>query len=226
MRLLDDEKQIGVWDQRMSELAARTFAPDIKLVELFQALNLAPQRAVDLGCGPGRHLVWLAERGWQVTGLDWSSRALDDARRALDSRGLSGELIKGDIRTPPDLGAPFQLAVATRVFHHGLLSDYKLAIKSLRRLLSAGGHAIISLPSASMIPLNYPVDWVEERTLVPTEGDEAGIPHHFFTEEEVREYSQEFSSVKLHKVREQYEEQTAQGPQLVKREWLWVVLGV
>jgi 2-polyprenyl-3-methyl-5-hydroxy-6-metoxy-1,4-benzoquinol methylase len=32
--------------------------------------NVPPGRALDLACGSGRHSRWLAERGWQVTGID------------------------------------------------------------------------------------------------------------------------------------------------------------
>lgn len=41
---------------------------------------LSPARAVDLACGEGRNSVWLAGRGWQVTGVDFSASALEKAR--------------------------------------------------------------------------------------------------------------------------------------------------
>lgn len=219
-----DERQIETWDRRMETIAKHSPTPDAKLVELVTALALEPQRALDIGCGPGRHLVWLAERGWRVTGLDWSKQALTDARAALRDRGLSGELVEGDIRTPPELGDPFRLAVATRVFHHGLYGDYERALRSLRQLLAAPGYAVLSLPSAALIPLTLAGEWVEERTFVPAEGDETGVPHHFFTAGEVRQSAAEFSSVEIHEVHEEYQEQTPGGPQLIRREWLWVVL--
>lgn len=42
--------------------------------------NLPPGIALDLACGEGRNAVWLALRGWSVTGVDYSSVALDKAR--------------------------------------------------------------------------------------------------------------------------------------------------
>src|SRR5581483_10861059 len=42
--------------------------------------GLPPGRAVDLACGEGRNAVWLAERGWRVTGADFSDVALEKAR--------------------------------------------------------------------------------------------------------------------------------------------------
>jgi SAM-dependent methyltransferase len=43
--------------------------------------ELQPGRAVDLACGEGRNAIWLAERGWQVTALDFSQVAVDRGRR-------------------------------------------------------------------------------------------------------------------------------------------------
>jgi SAM-dependent methyltransferase len=43
--------------------------------------DLPPGRAVDLACGEGRNAIWLAERGWQVTALDFSRVAVDRGRR-------------------------------------------------------------------------------------------------------------------------------------------------
>jgi SAM-dependent methyltransferase len=42
--------------------------------------DLPPGRALDLGCGEGRHAIWLAERGWTVTAIDFSQVAIDKAR--------------------------------------------------------------------------------------------------------------------------------------------------
>lgn len=43
--------------------------------------SLPHGRALDLGCGEGRHSLWLATRGWEVVGIDFSEVALDKARR-------------------------------------------------------------------------------------------------------------------------------------------------
>ena len=43
--------------------------------------SLPHGHALDLGCGEGRHSLWLATRGWEVVGVDFSEVALDKARR-------------------------------------------------------------------------------------------------------------------------------------------------
>ncbi len=46
------------------------------------AKDLAPGRALDLACGTGSNAVWLAQRGWHVTAVDWSAESLAQVRHA------------------------------------------------------------------------------------------------------------------------------------------------
>ncbi|WP_247829045.1 class I SAM-dependent methyltransferase [Arthrobacter antioxidans] len=51
--------------------------------------KLPPGRALDLGCGDGRHAVWLAGRSWQVEALDFSEEALRIGRERAFAEGVS-----------------------------------------------------------------------------------------------------------------------------------------
>ncbi len=66
------------WEDRYRSAAAIWSGnPNPRLVE--QATGLAPGTALDVGSGEGADAIWLAARGWQVTGLDISTVALDRA---------------------------------------------------------------------------------------------------------------------------------------------------
>lgn len=54
-----------------------------------EATDLAPGRALDLGCGEGADAVWLASRGWRVTGVDISYTALERAAAHAAEAGVS-----------------------------------------------------------------------------------------------------------------------------------------
>ncbi|WP_374153005.1 class I SAM-dependent methyltransferase [Pseudarthrobacter sp. WHRI 8279] len=57
------------------------------------ALNgLMPGRALDLGCGGGRHAVWLAGRGWHVEALDFSAEALANGLERASAEGVTGRI--------------------------------------------------------------------------------------------------------------------------------------
>jgi SAM-dependent methyltransferase len=46
--------------------------------------GLPPGHALDLACGEGRNARWLAERGWQVTAMDFSPVAIEKGRRLAE----------------------------------------------------------------------------------------------------------------------------------------------
>ncbi|HLU32183.1 MAG TPA: class I SAM-dependent methyltransferase, partial [Acidimicrobiia bacterium] len=75
------------WDERYREAPLSWPAEPNEFVEE-ELAGLEPGTAVDLACGEGRNAVWLAERGWQVTGVDFSSVAIDRARRMTAERGF------------------------------------------------------------------------------------------------------------------------------------------
>jgi SAM-dependent methyltransferase len=59
--------------------------------------DLPPGRALDVACGEGRNAVWLAERGWRVTAIDFSDVALAKGARLAESRGVEVEWVVGDV---------------------------------------------------------------------------------------------------------------------------------
>lgn len=84
------------WDQRYSgrELVWTSEANRF-LVE--EAAALAPARALDLACREGRNSVWLAERGWRVTGVDFSAVGLAKAAQLAEGRGIGAKWIAADL---------------------------------------------------------------------------------------------------------------------------------
>jgi SAM-dependent methyltransferase len=59
--------------------------------------RLAPGRAIDLACGEGRNAIWLAERGWQAVGADFSEVGLQKARQLANGRGVNVEWVAADL---------------------------------------------------------------------------------------------------------------------------------
>lgn len=85
------------WDKRYEgdELIWKA-EPNRFLVQ--ETTGLLPGRVLDVACGEGRNAIWLAERGWAATGVDFSPVALDKARKLAARRGVSVEWLEADVR--------------------------------------------------------------------------------------------------------------------------------
>jgi 2-polyprenyl-3-methyl-5-hydroxy-6-metoxy-1,4-benzoquinol methylase len=72
-----------------------------------------PGRALDLGCGTGANAVYLAQRGWEVVGVDFISGAIDTAISRARSNGSAARFICGDVTQLRNAGVsgPFDLII-------------------------------------------------------------------------------------------------------------------
>ncbi|MFD5409904.1 SAM-dependent methyltransferase [Streptomyces nojiriensis] len=76
------------WDGRYGE-SHRIWSGEANAMLVHEVSALAPGRALDLGCGEGADAVWLARRGWTVTGTDISGVALVRAAEHAAEAGLA-----------------------------------------------------------------------------------------------------------------------------------------
>ncbi len=90
------------WNQRYAASELVWTARPSRYMEA-EVAPLVPRRALDVACGEGRNAVWLAEHGWQVTGVDFSDVALAKARQLAAERGVSVAWVCADVRqfVPP-----------------------------------------------------------------------------------------------------------------------------
>ncbi|WP_203337601.1 class I SAM-dependent methyltransferase [Nocardioides limicola] len=104
-----------------SENAAPEFRTLIDRVE--GGLERPFGAALDLGCGRGRWSLELAERGWDVTGIDVVPKAVLDARRRAEEAGVAARFVEGSVTAlgNADLGTGYRLVVDVECFNH--LSD-------------------------------------------------------------------------------------------------------
>ena len=92
---------------------------------------------LDLACGSGRAAVWLAEKGYRVTGIDWQAEALDLGRRLAADRGVACRFLVGDLRDPGTVPAgPWAVIINFRFRQTDLL-------EKIPGLLQNGGVAMV-----------------------------------------------------------------------------------
>lgn len=84
-------------------------------------------RVLDLGCGSGIWAVELAERGWQVTGVDFVPKALRRARERAKKAGVEVQLVEGDVTDlgTAGVGSGFRLLLDFGCFHDELTDEQR-----------------------------------------------------------------------------------------------------
>ena len=117
------------WDKRYRSGEHTNDAPHPLVVEY--AGKLAPGRALDLACGAGRHALYLAERGWQVTAVDSSQVAIEILRKRARGRGLSldariADLERDEFVIEPDA---YDLIVVTCYLQRDLFPAIRAAVR-------------------------------------------------------------------------------------------------
>ncbi len=103
------------------------------------------RKALDLGCGEGRHTILLARLGYDATGLDYEPLALGKARAFARRAGVRARFVEGnalDLRFPP--GA-FDLVLDYGCFHHVVRRDWPRYLRQAARILRPGGRLILSV---------------------------------------------------------------------------------
>ncbi|MCP3801370.1 class I SAM-dependent methyltransferase [Allokutzneria sp. A3M-2-11 16] len=119
--------------------------PMPELVELIEGPDrLTPGRAIDLGCGAGTKSVYLAEHGWQVTGVDIAPQALKLAEKKAAEQGVSVDFVECDLLDIPSagLGGPYDFLLDFGCSH---------SLRDEAKALYAKGIAELAAPGATLV---------------------------------------------------------------------------
>jgi cyclopropane fatty-acyl-phospholipid synthase-like methyltransferase len=77
----------------------------------------SPGRALDLGCGTGTNVITLRKYGWVVTGVDFVSKAIREARRKARKARVDVTLKTGDVSDPAMFDGPYDLILDIGCYH-------------------------------------------------------------------------------------------------------------
>jgi SAM-dependent methyltransferase len=123
--------------------------------------DLAPGRALDLGCGEGGDAVWLAERGWNVVAVDVSETAL---RRAAGEARARGVLDRIDFQRH-DLSDSFPDGVfdlvSAQFLHSTVRLERPVILRKAAAAVAPGGLLVIVdhgavPPGSTKVPHDHP----------------------------------------------------------------------
>ena len=111
-------------------------SPPKQLVELIENIKIDPCSVVDLGCGTGNYSIWLAKKGFQVTGIDFSEKAIELATKQAEREKVDCNFVVSDL-TGVDfmLNSEFEFAYDWEVLHHIFPEDRNAYLQNVVGLL-------------------------------------------------------------------------------------------
>lgn len=104
------------------------------------------RRALDLGCGTGRHALWLAAEGATVTAVDFSDGMLAEARKKPGAASV--RWLRHDITKSLPFAERFDLLVSGLVLEH--IADLDAYFAVVRQALVPSGKAVVSAMHPAM----------------------------------------------------------------------------
>lgn len=155
-------------------------------------------RILDLGCGAGRHTIFLAREGFQVYGTDISETGLTFTCALLASEGLSAKLQQASMDRQPFRAGSFDGIVAHGVLSYNDRQGFEATAAEMFRLLRKGGRALVVTRTTADYRFGRGKRVDAYTFLLETpETSEAGMINHFLDEARAREVFASFRIVEL-----------------------------
>jgi len=187
------------WDRIFKKEGKFFIKPEkcvLKAVKFFKKEGV--KRILDLGCGSGRHLVYLAKQGFDVYGFDIAKHGIKIARDWLKEENLKTNLKLWDMHKKlPYQDNFFDAVISIRVLNHGRIGEIKKTIKEMKRVLKPKGLIVVTVHKhlpVKKIPKNrlFGVKYIAPRTFVILGGPEKNVIHYRFDKKTLEKEFKDF----------------------------------
>ncbi|HTM56568.1 MAG TPA: class I SAM-dependent methyltransferase [Pirellulales bacterium] len=133
------------WNDRYREgnLPWDTGRPSSELQAVLSQNAIRPCRALEIGCGTGTNSVWLAQQGFEVTGLDVAPLAVEQANKRAHAAGVQVSFLAADVLQLPDLGGPFDFFFDRGCYHVVRRTAPTEYAPAVARQLAAGARGLL-----------------------------------------------------------------------------------
>lgn len=133
---------VAAWDRRWATEEGRAdwLVPESDVAGLVPLLKARGAcTALDLGCGVGRHALYLAEQGFAVEAVDGSPVGIAEAAKSAAARGLALGLREAAADALPFADGSFDFVLSWNVIYHGNQGDTARRLAEVWRVLKPGG---------------------------------------------------------------------------------------
>ena len=120
-----------------------TGQPSAELARVIAEEKIRPGRVIELGCGSGINAVWLAQQGFDVTGVDFNRLAIDKARERAAAAGVTVRFLLGDVLDWKEDCEPFPFFFDRGCYHSVRDVDVRAYVTTLKRVTAPGSIGLI-----------------------------------------------------------------------------------
>jgi len=191
-----NDKYFEKWKQARKHRAYNEYLWTIQLAE--EANSRGLKKALDIGCAVGYQSVWLAKQGFNVTGLDISEKALNEAKELAEKENATVTFVNGDAAQMPVPNNEFEMVLCSGVIQYNTTNRIKQIISEIHRVMKPKGIMIMHFPIHSKefnIDFPNPGKEVEPRTYLKNDGYAKGLHYHLFTKDEVDNLLSDFNII-------------------------------
>ena len=115
-----------------------------RIMRLFKKKGV--KKILDLGCGSGRHTVYLAKHGFEVYGIDIALKGIKITKSWLKKEKSKANLKVGNVyKKLPYPNNFFDALISTQTLHHNKINNIRKLIKEIERVLRANGLIFITV---------------------------------------------------------------------------------
>ncbi|MDR3595638.1 MerR family transcriptional regulator [Clostridium sp.] len=151
------------------------------------------KRVLDLGCGMGRHSLYLLQQGFDVTACDISRKGLEVTKKKASKAGFKIDITCCDMRELPFKDNMFDAILCVWVSGHGNLQDMKKHASEMLRVVKSNGIIFVDYPSKEDERYGIGIE-IEENTFLENMPGEEKIPHYYCDENEIEDTYKEHNT--------------------------------
>jgi len=124
----------------LEEIPWNIETPPDALIELVDSGKVKPCKTIDLGCGTGNYAIYLASKGFDVTGIDISPAAINIAKENAKKKGVKERFLVADVLGDLDeVRETFDFAYDWELLHHIFPEKRKKYVENVYKILNPGG---------------------------------------------------------------------------------------
>jgi len=175
------------WESLLLDPSSVTALPSLHVVKFAEQFkNTRRIRILDIGCGRGRHSIYLAKQpGFEVFALDSASVALEITKEEARKNEVDIKIFKANATFLPFQDCFFDAVIAINVINHGTIDDVTESLAEMNRVLKNEGAFLSTLLSVKDFRFGLG-EKINRYTFILRNDLEDGVVHTFFNEKMIK----------------------------------------